>query len=57
MDMYMYNIHVLINKKYTQGIYVTRYEKIDHSRFFVNFAFWVWIDAEFAVEFNGQRTR
>lgn len=37
--------------------YVTRYKKIDHSRFFVNSAFLVWIDAEFNVEFNGLRSK
>ena len=36
-------------------MYVNRYDKIDHSQFFMKFAFWVWIDAEFTVELNGQR--
>ena len=33
--------------------YVTRYEKIDHLQFFTKFAFLVWIDVKFTVEFNG----
>ena len=42
---------------YITRLYVTRYGKTDHSRFFMKIAFWVWIDAEFTVEFNGQRAR
>ena len=38
-------------------VYVTCYDKIDHLQFCMKFAFWVWIDAEFTVEFNGQRAR
>ena len=38
-------------------IYVTRYIKTDHLQFFSKFAFLVRIDAEFTVEFNGQRAR
>ena len=33
---------------------MTRYGKIDHSQFFMKIEFWVWIDAEFTVEFNCQ---
>ena len=38
-------------------LYVTRYEKIDHLQFFTKFAFLVWINAKFTVEFNGSITR
>ena len=36
---------------------MTRYGKTDHSPFFMKIVFWVWINAEFTVDFNGQRTR
>ena len=55
---------VLLEKSFSKRIkerrklsYVTRYDKIDHLQFFMKFAFWVWVDAEFTVEFNGQRPR
>ena len=37
--------------------YVTRYAKTDYLWFFMKIAFWVWIDVEFTVVFNGQRAR
>ena len=35
--------------------FVTHYIKTDHLQIFSKFAFLVWINAEFTVEFNGQK--